>query len=189
MRVRPYSGPAGRCDGAPIAGRPCYGGRFAFGREPLCTAHVWCAFSQHSFSHPLPSWCSPAGLKDWVHLRAQTDIFGNGAPCTLVLHLPQHLFVGDAVQWVLRWVVWGVVELCVGGHVTEDILDLDLEEEAVGVEELTTIPVLPLELVVIEVVQQVLGEIQNAHVDLDSCQVVIEDVSPSSTIEIVRIEV
>ena len=38
-----------------------------------------------------------------------------------------------------------------GGHVPEDILGLDLDEEAVGVgvEELTTIPVLPLELVVI----------------------------------------
>ena len=40
---------------------------------------------------------TPTSLKDRVHLRAQTDIFGNGAPCTLVLHLPQHLFVGDAV--------------------------------------------------------------------------------------------
>ena len=52
-----------------------------------------------------------------------------------------------------------------GGHVPEEILGLDLEEEAVGVgvEELTTIPVLPPELVVIEVVHQVLGEIQNAH--------------------------
>ena len=40
---------------------------------------------------------SPTSLKDLVHLRAQTDIFGDGAPCTLVLHLPQHLFVGDAV--------------------------------------------------------------------------------------------
>ena len=52
-----------------------------------------------------------------------------------------------------------------GGHVPEDILGLDLEEEAVGVgvEELTTIPVLPLELVVIEVVHQVLREIQNTH--------------------------
>ena len=40
---------------------------------------------------------SPAGLKDWVHLRVQTDKFGDGAPCTLVLHLPQHFFVGNAV--------------------------------------------------------------------------------------------
>ena len=65
---------------------------------------------------------------------------------------------------MLQWVVWGVIELCVGGHVPEDILGLDLEEEAVGVsvEELTTIPLLPLDLVV-EVVHQVLGEIQNAH--------------------------
>ena len=100
---------------------------------------------------------SPAGLKDRVHLRAQTDIFGNGAPCTLVLHLSQHIFVGDAVQEVLRWVVRGVIELCVGGHVPEDILGLDLAEETVGVgvEELATIPVLRPELVVIEVVHQV----------------------------------
>ena len=108
---------------------------------------------------------SPAGLKDRGHLRTQTDIFGNGAPCTLVLHLPQHFFVGDAVQGVLRWVVRGVVELCVGGHLPEDILGLDLEEETVGVgvEELAPIPVLRPELVVIEVVHQLLGEIQNAH--------------------------
>ena len=46
-----------------------------------------------------------------------------------------------------------------GGHVPEDILGLDLEE-AVGVEELATIHVLPLELVVVEVVHQVLGEIR-----------------------------
>ena len=56
-------------------------------------------------------------------------------------------------------------ELCMGGQVPEDILGLDIEEEAigVGVEELATIPVLPPELVVIEVVHQVLGEIQNGH--------------------------
>ena len=120
-----------------------------------------------------------AGLKDRVHLRAQTDIFGNGAPCKLVLHLPQHFFIGHAVQGVLRWVVRGVIELCVGGHVPEDILGLDLEEETVGVgvEELATIPVLRPELVEIEVIHQVLGEIQNAHphehqaiVDVDSCR-------------------
>ena len=52
-----------------------------------------------------------------------------------------------------------------GGHVPEYILGLDLEEETVGVgvEELAPIPVLRPELVVIEVVHQVLGEIQNAH--------------------------
>ena len=52
-----------------------------------------------------------------------------------------------------------------GGYVPEDILGLDFEEEAFGVcvEELATIPVLPLELVVIEVVHQVHREIQNAH--------------------------
>ena len=52
-----------------------------------------------------------------------------------------------------------------GSHVPEDILGLNLEEEAFGVsvEELAAIPVLPPELVVVEVVHQVLGEIQNGH--------------------------
>ena len=95
---------------------------------------------------------------------------------------------------MLRWVVRAVVRLCMEGHVPEDILGLDLKEEAVGVgvEELATIPVLPPELVVVEVIHQMLGETQNAHphehranehyaalVDLDSHQVVVEDIGPS----------
>ena len=137
---------------------------------------------------------STACLEDRVHLRAQADVFGNGAPSTLVLHLPQHLFVGVAVQWVIRRVVRGVVELWMFGHVFVDVFRLDLEEETVGVgvEELAPVPVLPPELVVIEVVHQVFREIQNTHpyiywaielqtalVDLDSRQVVIEDIGPS----------
>ena len=117
-----------------------------------------------------------------------------GRPAHSSFIFPSTFFVGDVVQWVIRWVVRGVVELCVGGHVFVGVLRLDLEEETVGVgvEELTTIPVLPPELVVIEVIHQVLGEIKNAHpnihraiefqtalVDLDSCQVVIEDIDPS----------
>ena len=39
-RARPFGGVARRCDGALTAGRPCCGGRFAFRRGPLCTAHV-----------------------------------------------------------------------------------------------------------------------------------------------------
>ena len=50
-----------------------------------------------------------------------------------------------------------------GGHVPEDILGLELEEEGVGVEELAMIPVLPPELVVEELIHQVLREIQNPH--------------------------
>ena len=80
------------------------------------------------------------------------------------------------------------------GHVFVDVLRLDLEEETVGVgvEKLTPVPVLFPELVVIEVVHQVFREIQNTHpyihwaielqtalVDLDSRQVVIEDIGPS----------
>ena len=92
-------------------------------------------------------------LKDRVHLRAQANAFGNGAPSTLVLHLPQHLFVGVAVQWVILQVIRGVV----------GVLHFDLEEETVGVEELTLVPVLLSELVVIEVVHPVFRDIQNAH--------------------------
>ena len=80
------------------------------------------------------------------------------------------------------------------GHVFVDVLRLDLEKETVGVsvEELAPVPVLPLELVVIVVVHQVFREIQNTHpyihwaielqtalVDLDSRQVIIEDIGPS----------
>ena len=51
------------------------------------------------------------------------------------------------------------------GHVFVHVLRLDLEEETVGVgvEELTSVPVLFSELVVIEVVHPVFREIQNAH--------------------------
>ena len=94
---------------------------------------------------------STAYLEDRVHLRAQADVFGNGVPSTLDLHLPQHLFVGVAVQWVIRRVIRGVVELWMFGHVFVDVLRLDLEEETVGVgvEELAPVPVLLLELVVL----------------------------------------
>ena len=128
-------------------------------------------------------------LEDQVHLRAQANVFSNGAPSTLVLHLPQHFFVGVAVQWVIRRVIRGVVELWIFGHVFVDVLRMDLEEETVGVgvEELTPDPVLLSELVVIEVVHPMFRDIQNAHpyihwaielqtalVDLDSRQVIIE---------------
>ena len=135
---------------------------------------------------------STACLEDRVHLRAQADIISNGAPRTLILHFPQHLFVGVAVQWVIRRVVRGDVEFWMFGHVFVGIFRLDLEEETVGVEELAPVPVLPPELVVIEVVHQVFREIQNTHpyihwvielqsalVDLDSRQVVIEDIGSS----------
>ena len=39
-RARHFGGVARRCDGALTAGCPCCGGRFAFRRGPLCTAHV-----------------------------------------------------------------------------------------------------------------------------------------------------
>ena len=91
-------------------------------------------------------------------------------------------------------VVGCVIEGLVLGHVLVHIIGLDLKEKAVSVcvEELAALSVLRFELVVIEVVQQVLGEIQNAHahihraieyqvalVDLDSCQIIVEDIGPS----------
>ena len=51
----------------------------------------------------------PVSLKDAVHLGAQPDILGNGAPGTFVRHLPDNLFVFNAVQRVLAWVVGRVV--------------------------------------------------------------------------------
>ena len=80
------------------------------------------------------------------------------------------------------------------GYVLVYILGLDLKEKAVSVrvEELAALSVLRFELVIIEVVHQVLGEIQNAHahthraieyqvvlVDLGSCQIIVEDIGSS----------
>ena len=91
-------------------------------------------------------------------------------------------------------VVGCVIEGLVLGHVLVHILGLDLKEKAVSVrvEELAVLSVLRFELVVIEGVHQVVGEIQNAHshihraieyqfalVDLDSCQIIVEDIGPS----------
>ena len=79
-------------------------------------------------------------------------------------------------------------------HVALHILGLDLKEKAVSVrvEELAALSVLSFELVVIEVVHQVLGEIQNGHahihrvieyqlalMDLDICQIIVKDIGPS----------
>ena len=87
-----------------------------------------------------------------------------------------------------------VIEGLVLSHVLVHILGLELKEKAVSVrvEELAALSLLRFELLVIEVVHQVLGEIQNAHAhihraieyqvvleDLDSCQIIVEDIGPS----------
>ena len=98
----------------------------------------------------------PVSLKDTVHLGAQADVFRDRAPGTLIRPLPDNLFVFNAVQRVLAWVVRRVIELGALGHIPVDVLTLDLEEEAVGVglEELTPLSVLALHLVVVEVVHE-----------------------------------
>ena len=40
LRARPFGGAAHRCDGGQSAGHPYCGGRLAFRRGPLCTAHA-----------------------------------------------------------------------------------------------------------------------------------------------------
>ena len=90
--------------------------------------------------------------------------------------------------------VLGVVGCVIEGFVLVHILGLDLKEKAVSVrvEELTALSVLRFELVVIEAVHQVFGEIQNAHVHihraieyqvalvgLDSCKIIVENIGPS----------
>ena len=87
-----------------------------------------------------------------------------------------------------------VIEGLVLGDVLVHILGLDLKEKAVSVrvEVLAALFVLHFELVVIEVVHQVPGEIQNAHahihraieyqvalVNLDSCQIIVKDIGLS----------
>ena len=62
-------------------------------------------------------------------------------------------------------VVGCVIEGLVLGLVLVHVLGLDLKEKAasVRVEELAALSVLRYELVIIEVVHQMLGDIQNAH--------------------------
>ena len=61
-------------------------------------------------------------------------------------------------------VVGCVIEGLVLGHVLVHVLGLDLKEKAVSVrvEKLAALSVLRFELVIIEVVHQVLGEIQSS---------------------------
>ena len=63
--TRPCSGAARRCDASLTRGHPCRGGRSSYRIEPLCIARAWCASSQRSFLHPLPSWCKPRRLRGW----------------------------------------------------------------------------------------------------------------------------
>ena len=50
VRARPFGGAAHRCDGGQSAGHPCCGGRFAFRRGPLCTAHAMRFFTTFFFT-------------------------------------------------------------------------------------------------------------------------------------------
>ena len=104
-------------------------------------------------------------LEDGVHLGPQAYVLGNRAPHAFVLHLPQNLLVGCAVQRVALRVVRGVVEVCVRSHIPVHVLRLDLEEQAVcvGVQQLAAVSIRPLELVVVEVLHEVLREAQDAH--------------------------
>ena len=133
-------------------------------------------------------------IDDFSALTALTkkkDMLSSGA---LVFQLSQNLLFGRTVERVVLGIVRRVIGTWMLCYVLVHILCLDLKGKAVSVrvEELAALSVLRFELVVIEVVHQVLGEIQNAHahihrairhqvalVDLDSCQVVIEDIGPS----------
>ena len=76
-RVIPCSDIAHRCDGADVLR---YGGLF----HALSLLYV-----------------GARGLEDAVHLGPQADVFRNGAPGALILHLAQHLLVHRAVQRVV----------------------------------------------------------------------------------------
>ena len=130
-------------------------------------------------------------LQDGVHLGAQAHILSDGAPSALVLHLPENFLVHHTVERVALRIVRRVVEVRVLCDVQIDILCLDLEEEGVRVcvEELGAVPVLGLHLIVVEVVHEGFGEVQDAHphvhraiedqsavVHLDGREVIIKDV-------------
>ena len=73
------------------------------------------------------------GLKDTVHLWAQSDIFCDWASDALVFHLSKHLLVPSAVQWVAFLVVRSVVEVRMLIHVLVHIIGLDFEEQGVRI--------------------------------------------------------
>ena len=131
------------------------------------------------------------GLQDGVHLGAHAHVLGDGAPGALVFHLSENFLVHRAVERVALRIVGRVVEMRVLRDVLMDILCLDLEEEGVRVcvNELAAVPVLSLHPVVIKVVHEGFGKVQDAHpyvhravedqsalVHLDGREVVIKDV-------------
>ena len=133
------------------------------------------------------------GLKDAVHLAAQSDIFCSWAPGALVFYLAQHLFVPRAVQWVVFLVDRSVVEVGILGHDLVHIIRLDFEEQRVriGVQELAALSILRLHLVIVKVVHEMLGEVKGAQaglhrpdekqvafVHLNPRKVIIKDVGP-----------
>ena len=75
------------------------------------------------------------GLKDAVHLWAQSDILCDWAFGAFVFHLSKHLLVPSAVQWVVFLVVRSVVEVRMLGHVLVHIIGLDFEEQGVRIGE------------------------------------------------------
>ena len=141
--------------------------------------------------HALSLIVGARGHEDAVHLGPQADVFRNGSPGALILHLAQHLLVHRAEQRVVFRQVRRVIEIKMLGHILVHILRLDLKEQTVSVcvEELTALTISHLELAVIEVAHQVLGEVKDAHphihrsiedqtalVHLDPCQIIVEDV-------------
>ena len=112
---------------------------------------------------------------------------------TRLLTFPEPFCWSNCTEGALG-VVGCVIDGLVLGYVLVHILGLDLKEKAVSVrvEELAALSVLRFELVIIDIVHQVLGEILNAHahihraieyqvalVDLDSCQIIAEDIGSS----------
>ena len=104
-------------------------------------------------------------LKDAVHFGTQGDVFSDWASGALILHLPQHFLVCDAMQRMVFGIVCRIIQVCMPGHIVVHILSLDLEEQAVrvSVEELAALSILSLHPVVVEAVHQVLQEVEDAH--------------------------
>ena len=136
---------------------------------------------------------SPASRIEYIFGR-KPKYSAIARPVHSSFNFPRTFLLAELYRGWSRGVVGCVIEGLVLGHVLLHILGSDLKEKAVSVrvEELAAFSVLRFELDVIEVVHQVLGEIQNAHahihraieyqvalVDLDSCQIIVEDIGPS----------
>ena len=109
------------------------------------------------------------GLNYAVHLEGKAGVLCDHMSGTLILHLPQYLLLRSTVQQMVLQIIGHIVEVFILDHVLVDILVdifcVNFKQGAVSIsaEELLSLSIMSLHLVVVEVCHQVLGEDEDAH--------------------------